>query len=242
MNILIEPLVYLLLLIPLLIIGKKRDNWKKHYLIVFALYMILDNVVTTLPIRFELLDFIDLKMNWTGKIFSYVLATIFLLSYRRIPLKQFGFTLTQKDNSKNFAIRTTIIVTIFMVGYCFFIGRYKSSIENIMFQLTMPSILEEITVRGILLTLLSMVFIKNLKIGKTYFGMGVIITAVLFGLWHGLSISNEFEITMNWVPFIYTGIMGFVLALVKEKTGSLLFPITIHLIMNILPNTMGYVF
>lgn len=242
MNIIIEPLVYLLLLLPLLIIGKKKDNWEKHYLIIFALYMIMDNVVTTLPIKFEFLDFIDLKMNWTGKIFSYVLAMVFLLSYKRIPLKQFGITLTQNDNSKNFAIRTTIIVTIFMIGYCFFIGRYKSSFENIMFQLTMPSIIEEITVRGILLTLLSMVFIKNLKIGKVYFGMGVIITAVLFGLWHGLSISNEFEITMNWIPFIYTGIMGFVLALVKEKTGSLLFPIIIHLIINILPNTMGYVF
>jgi len=51
-----------------------------------------------------------------------------------------------------------------------------------MFQLIMPSIVEEIADRGVLLTLLSMIFISNLKIGKTYFGMGVIITAVLFGL------------------------------------------------------------
>lgn len=242
MNIIIEPILYLLLLLPLLIIGKKKDDLKKHYLIMFALYLIMDNIVTTLPLRFEFLDFINLKMNWTGKIFSYVLATVFLLSYKRITLKQFGITLTQNYNSKNFAIRTTIIVTIFMIGYCFFIGSYKSSFENIMFQFTMPSIIEEITVRGILLTLLSMVFIKNLKIGKAHFGMGVILTAVLFGLWHGLGVSNELEISMNWIPFIYTGVMGFVLALVKEKTGSLLFPIIIHLIINILPNTMGYVF
>jgi len=242
MNLIIEPLVYLFLLLPLLIAGKKKANWEIHYLIVFALYMILDNVVLALPIKFEFLDFIDLKMNWTGKIFSYILATVFLLSYKRIPLNQFGITLRQKEDSIKFAVVTTIIVTIIMIGYCFFIGRYKSSLENILFQLTMPSIIEEITVRGILLTLLSMVFIKDLRIGKTYFGMGVIITAVLFGLWHGLSISNNFDVTMNWVPFVYTGIMGFVLALVKEKTGSLLFPIIIHLIMNILPNTMGYIF
>ncbi len=242
MNILIEPLVYLVLLLPLLIIGKKKDTWKKHYLIAFAFYLILDNVVTTLPIKFEYLDFIDLKMNWTGKIFSYSLATIFLISYKRIPLKEFGFTLIQKDNSKNFAIRTTIIITILMIGYCFFIASYKSSIENILFQLTMPSIIEEIAVRGILLTLLSMVFINNLRIGKTYFGMGVIITAILFGLWHGLNVSDNFSITMNWIPFVYTGVIGFVFGLVKERTGSLVYPILLHLIVNILPNTMGYVF
>ncbi|VAV84151.1 hypothetical protein MNBD_BACTEROID02-494 [hydrothermal vent metagenome] len=242
MNLIIEPLIYLLLILPLLIIGKKKENWKKHYLIIFSVYLILDMVITSLPIQFEFLDFINLKMNWTGKVFSYLLAIIFLLSYHKISLKEFGITFTQKDNSKKFAIRTTLIVTLLMILYCIFIGRYKSSIENIMFQLTMPSIIEEVAVRGILLTLLSMVFIKNFKIGKTHFGMGVIITAVLFGLWHGLSISNEFEISMYWIPFIYTGIMGFVLALVKEKTGSLLFPIIIHLIMNILPNTMGYVF
>jgi len=242
MNIILEPLVYLILLLPLIILGKKKHNWNKHYLIVFALYVILDNVVTAIPIKFEVLDFVGLKMNWTGKVFSYMLAIIFLLTYKKISLKQFGITFAQKDKSLPFTIRTTIIVTIIMIGYSIFVGRYKSGFENIMFQLTMPSIVEEITVRGIMLALLSMVFLKNLRIGKFYFGMGVLITAVLFGLWHGLNISNDLEATMNWVPFVYTGVMGFVLALVKEKTGSLLFPVIIHLIMNILPNTMGYVF
>ncbi|MCF6360485.1 MAG: CPBP family intramembrane metalloprotease [Cyclobacteriaceae bacterium] len=242
MDIFIEPIVYFILLLPLLLIGKKKEHWGKPYLIVFALYLILDNVVTALPIHFEFLDFMGLKMNWTGKIFSYLLATIFLLSYKKVSLKEFGFTLKQKGDSKKFALKTTLVITFIMVLYCVFIGRYKSTIENIMFQLTMPSIIEEIAVRGILLTLLSMVFIKNMKVGNTYFGMGAIITAVLFGLWHGLNVTSDFEISMNWIPFIYTGIMGFVLALVKERTGSLLFPIIINLIINILPNTMGYVF
>jgi membrane protease YdiL (CAAX protease family) len=129
-----------------------------------------------------------------------------------------------------------------MLAYCIFIGRYKASIENVIFQLLMPSVIEEIVYRGILLTLLSMVFVKNLKIGKINFGMGVIITSILFGLWHGLNITNDLDITMSWIPFIYTGLIGFVLALVKERTGSLLFPIVIHQIINILPQTMGHVF
>ncbi len=163
MGIFIEPIVYFILLLPLLLIGKKKDNWEKSYLIVFALYLILDNVVTTLPIRFEFLDFVGLKMNWIGKIFSYLLAAIFLLSYKKVLLKEFGFTLMQKGDSKKFALNTTLVITFIMILYCVFIGRYKSTIENIMFQLTMPYIIEEIAVRGILLTLLGLVFIKNWK-------------------------------------------------------------------------------
>lgn len=111
--------------------------------------------------------------------------------------------------------------------------------ENIIFQITMTSIVEEIVYRGTILTLLSMVFIDNLKIGKVNFGMGAIISSILFGLWHGLNITNDLEVTMSWIPFIYTGLIGFALALIKERTGSLLFPIIIHVMVNLLPQTMG---
>ena len=100
MSIIFEPLAYLLILLPLLIIGKKKDNWEKHYLIVCTLYVILDGVAVALPIRFEFLDFVDLNFNWAGKIFSYILVAVFFLLYKRIPLKQFGITLAQNDNSR----------------------------------------------------------------------------------------------------------------------------------------------
>lgn len=197
---------------------------------------------TALPVEFHDFDFIKLGMNWSGKIYSYILAAAFLLLFKSIPLSQFGITTKQKEGSTNFSVWTTVTFLVVMLAYCIFIGRYKADIENIIFQITMPSIIEEIVYRGILLTLLSMVFIDNLKIGKINFGMGVIITSILFGLWHGLNITNDFEVTMSWIPFIYTGLIGFVLALVKERTGSLLFPIIIHVIVNILPQTIGYIF
>jgi len=57
-----------------------------------------------------------------------------------------------------------------------------------------------------------------------------------------LNIKNDLSMTMNWVLFIYTGVLGFVFALVKERTGSLVYPVLLHIIVNIVPNTMGYVF
>ncbi|NRB62982.1 MAG: CPBP family intramembrane metalloprotease [Saprospiraceae bacterium] len=242
MSILSTPIAYLIIVLPLFFIGKKQQPPYKEYIIAFTIYAILDMLVTALPIEFPAFDFMHLDMNWSGKIYSYILAILFFLFYKKIPLAQFGMTTKQNEGSLRFSLWTTATFILVMFAYCIFIGRYQTSIENILFQLTMPSVVEEITCRGILLTLLSMVFVPNYKIGKINFGMGAIITAVIFGLWHGLYISNAFEISMSWVPFIYTGIIGFVLALVKERTGSLLFPIIIHIIVNMMPQTMGYLF
>ena len=106
----------------------------------------------------------------------------------------------------------------------------------------MPSIIEEVVYRGILLSLFSLLYIDNLHIGNINFGIGVVVTSILFGLWHGLNVNVDFEITISWMAFIYTGLIGFILALVRERTGSLLFPIIIHVIVNIMPQTMGFIF
>ena len=242
MNIITTPIIYLILILPLIYFGKKKSNGSKQNIIVFVIYVILDMYATALPIEFHYFDFVKLEMNWSGKIYSYILATAFLLNFKSIPLSQFGITTKQKEGSFHFSVWTTVAFLVVMLSYCIFIGRYKANIENIIFQITMPCIVEEIVYRGILLTLLSTVFIDNFKIGKTSFGMGVIITSILFGLWHGLNITNDLELIISWIPFIYTGLIGFVLALIKERTGSLLFPIIIHGIINILPQTMGYIF
>ena len=176
MSIITTPIIYLILILPLIFFGKKQSNAPKQYIIVFVLYAILDMFATALPIEFHYFDFVKLEMNWSGKIYSYILAAAFILFFKSIPLSQYGITTKQKEGSINFSVRTTIAVLVVMLAYCIFIGRYKASIENVIFQLLMPSVIEEIVYRGILLTLLSMVFVKNLKIGKMNFGMGVIIT------------------------------------------------------------------
>ena len=242
MNIITTPIFYLILILPLLYFGKKKSNAPKQCIILFVVYVILDMFVTALPVEFHYFDFIKLEMNWSGKIYSYILAISFIFLFKSISLSEFGITTKQKEGSTYFSVWTSVTFLVVMLVYCIFIGRYKANIENIIFQITMPSLIEEIVYRGILLTLLSMVFVNDMKIGEINFGMGVIITSILFGLWHGLNITDNLEVTINWILFVYTGLIGFVLALVKERTGSLLFPIIIHQLINILPQTMGYIF
>lgn len=242
MNIIATPFLSLILVLPFLYFGKKRSNESKEFIPTWVLYFLIDMTVTSLPIEFPSLDFVKLEMNWSGKIYSYILAITFLFFYNKLPINKFGFTFKQKKGSVPFAIWTTTTFALMMIAYSIFIGRYKADIENILFQLTMPSIIEEVVYRGILVSLFSLIYIDNLHIGNINFGIGAVVTSILFGLWHGLNINVDFDITMSWTAFIYTGLIGFILALVRERTGSLLFPIIIHVMVNTIPQTMGYFF
>lgn len=242
MQILLEPIISLLIISPLIFIGKKTDSFKWAYLLVFGAYFLLDTLVTALPVHFESLDFFNLKMNWQGKVNSYLLAIAFLFTYRKFPITEYGLTLKQKEGTTKYIFITIAVFIVFVLLYSHFVERYSSEFENILFQLTMPSIVEEIVFRGIILGLLNFAFVKSFKLGATKFGMGAIISSILFGLWHGLNIDANLDFSMYWVPLIYTSIVGFVLALVTERTGSILIPIVLHIIINLVPNLMGYLY
>jgi hypothetical protein len=147
----------------------------------------------------------------------------------------------QAEGSRTFANRTLIIVAIIISVYGYLIGGFEASVENILFQITMPSVVEEIAYRGILLTLLNQIFERNFRWGKTQFGVGLMVTSLLFGLWHGLSIGDNFSLEMNWFAFILTGLIGFLLGFVRERTGSLLYPIILHILINLIPNIIGLI-
>lgn len=241
MQFLLDPILFLLIVSPLLLLGKKKEQWKKHFLWMFILYFLLDSLITVLPLEVETLRVLGLKMNWEGKLGSYLLAFIFLLTYKRLDAKAFGFRMDQAAGSRTFANRTLIIVAILITVYGFLIGGFEANVENILFQITMPSVIEEIVYRGILLTLLNQVFQRNFSWGKTQFGVGLIVTSLLFGLWHGLSISDNFALEMNWFAFMLTGLIGFLLGFVRERTGSLLYPIILHILINLIPNIIGLI-
>jgi len=242
MNIILEQLISVLIVLVLFLPAKKKETWSKHFLGVFIVYMILNNLLIVLPVYFPISNLFESGYNWTGKIYTYLLAIVFLTFYKKISFREFGLSLRQNKGSSSFLIRISISMVFFMLGYSYFFGAYKAGLESILFQLTMPSVIEEIVVRGILLTLLNQVLRRQMKIGDSYFGMGAIITSVLFGVWHGLSIAPDFSIGINWILFVYTAGLGFVFAIVRERTGSLLFPILLHILVNIMPNTLGYVF
>ncbi len=239
MSLLYEPIFYLLFVSPILLLGKKKEAWEPFYLALFAAYFILDFIMVSLPFSVEAVQFIQGEMNWEGKIFSYVLAILFLLLYRRLPWSEYGLQFQQRAGSLGFGWRSVGIVAVLFTIYGYLIGGYSGGAENIAFQFTMPSIVEEIAYRGILLGLLNQVFPRNWKLGKAHIGWGVVITSILFGLLHGLRVDAHFAITFNWPPIILTGVIGFILGWVRERTDSLVFPIILHILINTIPIFVG---
>jgi len=89
---------------------------------------------------------------------------------------------------------------------------------------------EELIFRGVLLYIL----IK--KIGSV---KAIIISAIAFGIYHWFSQGVFGDIKQMIIIFIYTGIMGLLLAYAYAKTFSLYIPVAIHFGWNL---TQGFIF
>jgi membrane protease YdiL (CAAX protease family) len=107
-------------------------------------------------------------------------------------------------------------------------------LETILFQATMPGIAEEIVFRGILLALLNKVFAMRWTLFGVRLGWGAIISSILFGLLHGFYIDNAWSLHFITIGILRTAFDGFFLALVKERTKSLLPGIIIHNVLDVI--------
>ncbi|MHB1688116.1 MAG: CPBP family intramembrane glutamic endopeptidase [Ignavibacteriaceae bacterium] len=118
-----------------------------------------------------------------------------------------------------------------------FFASHKANFDfdTVMFQLTMPGIDEELAFRGIMIGLLSQILVDNITIKKLKFGNpSILITSTLFGLLHALNLDKNFNISFDLIIFLWTFSMGFVMGWVFVKSKSILFPIIIHNITNVI--------
>lgn len=89
----------------------------------------------------------------------------------------------------------------------FLLGKSEFNIETLAFQLTVPGIDEEIIFRGILLGLL----MSTLKDKISFFGNpSILLTAILFGFWHSLTLDKNYSIDFNPIYFFQIGLAGYV--------------------------------
>ncbi|HVM89067.1 MAG TPA: CPBP family intramembrane glutamic endopeptidase [Puia sp.] len=96
---------------------------------------------------------------------------------------------------------------------------------------------EEIVFRGILLTLLNYVFSKpKWTLARVSFGWAAILTSTLFGLTHGIYFDSSLHLQFNIFSILRTAFGGFLLALLAEKTKSLVPSILLHNILNLIGN------
>lgn len=181
---------------------------------------------------------IPFEWNWVGKALdvclSLVLATVLWFTVRKPPSAA-GLTFAQKPGSILPAIVATFVILAFTIGAeLWAYDGVDLGAERLAFQATMPGLDEEMFWRGVFLLAMNeavrggRVSLFNADITWA----GLLIT-VLFGLSHGMR-WTEGTFAFSWDAIVITGAIGFGLYWLRERTGSVIIPIIVHNLSNVL--------
>ena len=211
-------------LVALLALSKER-RWAPALLVLGLIA--LDDLAVTLPYWAGPLDIFGGNWNWDGKMYSLLWALAFI-AFGPLSRKEAGVTFRQRPGSIRAAVLATVALTAASFGLGLLFGGGPPDVETVAFQLTMPGLAEEIVYRGVLIGLLH----RALPSGGLAARVGpALITAVAFGLVHGLSVKEGVP-SFEGLFFSYTFVGGLAYGWLRERTGSVAFPILAHSLGN----------
>jgi len=226
-KIITENLLKLIIVSPIIIFtlkNKKLETLK--VLSAFVIFFLINQISVNLPsISSELRIFnSNSNWNWDGKIYTIISSILFLILYKKYTLKDYFLTFNQENKFLQKGVLIIISLLILRITLMFFAPTKLLNLETLFYQFSMPGIGEEIAYRGIMLGLLT----KILKSKNLILNSSVWVTAILFGLAHGFSLSSEFSITFNIQPFLRTMIYGLIWGWITIKSGSILLALISH--------------
>ncbi len=172
-------------------------------------------------------------LNWFGKVLSLSGTVAMIYFLPRVGVRAAGLTWTQDKGSLRPVLRTGSFILVAATGVSgLFAYSPNTSLENLLFQATMPGLDEELFFHGLLLLLLHQAFGKGLKVWDADTGWGFWLIVAIFGLLHGVTI-NGGELDVSLWRSVSTGFTGFVLLWMRERTGSLVVPVLYHNVFNV---------
>jgi len=179
-------------------------------------------------------EFMDeLTLNWFGKTLSLAGTIAMLYFLPRVGFQAAGLTWKQNKGSVSPVIWIGGLVLLFTtVGAVLVTPSPNTSLENLLWQATMPGLDEELFMRGLVLLLFHQAFGKGLNVMGADTGWGFWLAVAIFGLIHGVTVQDG-ELAVNFGAIVGTGLTGFVLTWMRERTGSLVIPILFHNLSNV---------
>lgn len=180
------------------------------------------------------------------------LAIIWIIT--KVIRVDFGFHLGDSKTGWRFLLIFTGAIAVIALGYHIFmeaVGQpviydYPLTTRNIFgylgFQLLLSGPTEEILYRALPVTLLVFAFGKNIYVSENV-TLEVVLASLLFAAAHIQWSIAPFSISeLNIFGLVYAFAMGILNGAVYQKTHSLLYPILMHSISNVLMVGTGYVF
>jgi hypothetical protein len=228
--------IALLVFLAMIVIGGRRIFSQPSLLTLFFIVYFADNFLAVLTSRYPGQQLIPghtwegfLICNWSGKLYSALFALAFLVLFRRLLTRSdAGLTLRQKPGS----LLPALLVTLALAGWAAWVGacspKGRLDLETLVYLAVMPGLAEELVYRGCLLGLLDQLFPGRLRLCAAPLGWGALLTALLFGLLHGLWLDSVLSLHIDWIALRNAALSGLVFAWLRARTGSLLMPVVAH--------------
>lgn len=207
-------------------------KWLMVSLVIFSGYWFVN--ITGFDLFAVKRVFPGLSWDWGIKLTLLLCSLLALIGLMRLQpgfkASDAGFTLKQKPGSIKVALLAFVFLLVFRYYLSFLLGGDDGSRdpEELLFLATMHGIDKEPLYRGILLYTLSLAIVSTeCIIAGAKINLAGILLVVLFTLAHSLTYNGS-----DWfvfpVGFLSTGFHGLVYLWMRERTGSLLFPIMSH--------------
>lgn len=196
--------------------------------LLFALYIGLDDLLTGLPSNFAALRFVQANWNWSGKTYSLLLSVLVIIGFK---MNRHAIGLVWPKRNIIMGLVVVFILTAIGMALGYYFEPARPSLETLAFQALMPVLAEEMAFRGIAPALM-LGLIKNRKPHNGIPWAVIIITAIPFGLVHGLSYADGvYRFTYGFTLYTFTGALTY--GWLRFRTGSLLFPVLAHAFANV---------
>jgi uncharacterized protein len=236
---LLTPLLWVLLILPLIILGfitSKKINLK--FFAFFVLYFLADCYIQHFSQKYISLEFIGLKFAWAGKILCLILSLAIIFSQNKKDREEIGFT-TKINTSRQMKFGILFFLGFLLFDFVFkFILFPKGGtfdLETFAFQSTMPGLAEEITFRGIGLWLLDKAFEPKWDLKGIKLGWGFIIITILFGVAHGAVLTEDHQFKFDLITILYlTLISSLSLGILRKFSGNLIYSVLGHNCINLM--------
>ena len=227
LSVLFNPPIHMAFVIGLMFLGKKYlsfSNWKP--IVIISLLYLTNSILSSLPLFFtEIHSLIDSQWNWEGKFFSLLfLGIVFSFS----KYKEFFYPIFPSKFQIKYLAAILIFYLVTSGWTIFHIEFSKFNWDSFGFQMTMPSLTEEILFRSMIFGLMINRTFRN----QTNFWISAIIVSILFGFAHNSSFEINQILEFSFGTFIETFVYSVFWCWLTYKSNSIIYSMVSHSLNN----------
>lgn len=171
-------------------------------------------------------------LNWTGKLLSLGYVGFAIATLPPAMKQASGLLVLPERAQWRFTALMLGVFALLGIGLAFADSGSGDPLEATLFQLTLPSLSEELLFRGVLLALLGGIGLAQHPGLPRQFGRAAIATSVLFGCVHGFLFSATSGFVIQPVPIIATALFGAGFVWLTIRSGSVWPAVIAHSLLN----------